>query len=80
MPIASRQIRKIVANKLGDPDGSRQGDGAEDNSSDISSDDDDYDAIDSDDVDSDGLEDELMRIRMGTDTHEISQQQDFVHF
>ncbi len=75
------QIRKIVANKLGDSDGSRYRDGEQDNSSDISSEEEDgYDAIDSEDVDSDGLEDEPMHIPIGADTHEISQQQDFVHF
>lgn len=75
------QIRKFAANKVGDSDDSRHGDGEDDPDSDIDSEEEDgYDAIDSDDVDSDGLEDEPMQISMGTDTHEISQQQDFVHF
>ena len=70
------QIRKIVANKVGDSD-----DAKEENSSDISSEDEDgYAAIDSDDVDSDGLVDDPMPIPMDPETYEISQQQDFVHF
>jgi len=74
------QIRKMVANKLETPNDSRRGSGQEDDSSDLSSEEEDgYDAIDSDDVDSDGLVDEPMDIRMETDNHELSQQQDFVH-
>lgn len=70
----------MVANKLETPNDSRRGSGQEDDSSDLSSEEEDgYDAIDSDDVDSDGLVDEPMDIRMETDNHELSQQQDFVH-
>ena len=70
----------MVANKLEQSDDSRRGSGLEDNSSDLSSEEEDgHDAIDSDDVDSDSLVDEPMSIPMETDTHELSQQQDFVH-
>ena len=82
MPHVDRagQIRKIVANKLENSDDSRRASGQEDNSSDLSSEEeDDHDAIDSDDLDSDGLVDEPMNIPMDADTHELSQQQDFVH-
>lgn len=70
----------MAANRLGNSDDSGRGSGQEDNSSDLSSDEEDgHDAIDSDDVDSDGLVDEPMEFSMETDSHELSQQQDFVH-
>lgn len=70
----------MVANKLENPDDSRRGSGQEDDSSDISSEEEEgHDAIDSDDVDSDGLVDEPINIPMETDNHALSQQQDFVH-
>lgn len=75
------QIRKIAANKLGNSTDASHGGMEDDNSSDVSSErDDGYDEINSDDVDSDGLLDEPMHVPVGTDTHELSQQQDFVQF
>lgn len=62
-------LRKAAALKAGKAE--------EDQSSDLSSEEEDYEGIDSDDVDSDGMED----IVMGHDDgHELSQQQDFVSF
>ncbi|KAK2784857.1 hypothetical protein FQN52_006038 [Onygenales sp. PD_12] len=69
------QIRKIAANKAETTDNRDSAD-----EDDISSEEEEYDEIDSDDVDSDDHEDDPVIITEGTDTGEISQQQDFVHF
>jgi hypothetical protein len=53
---------------------------AGDEDSDQSSEEEEYDAIDSDDVDSDELDDMPEELIEGTDSGEMSQQQDFIRF
>ncbi|KAF1346995.1 hypothetical protein BDV97DRAFT_358289 [Delphinella strobiligena] len=60
-----------AAGKKGSPDP---------NESDMSSDEEDYQEIDSDDVDSDDLDEDEVMIGSGEQSHELSQQQDFVAF
>ena len=66
------QIKKRAANNTGPTTSS-----AEDDDSDLVSDED--DEPDSDDVDSDDMED-MVDLSDGTASHALSQQQDFVHF
>lgn len=60
-----------AAGKKGSPDP---------NESDMSSDEEDYQEIDSDDVDSDDLDEDEVMTGSGEQSHELSQQQDFVAF
>ncbi|OCK80533.1 CCCH zinc finger protein [Lepidopterella palustris CBS 459.81] len=66
------QIRKIAA-----AEGIPAADA--DESADLTSDEEDFDQMESDDVDSDGLEETFVGGLEETATHELSQQQDYVH-
>lgn len=59
----------------------RQGSPGANDSSDLSSEEEDYQEIDSDDVDSDDMDEEdVVMTGDGEQSHELSQQQDFISF
>ncbi|KAL1297586.1 hypothetical protein AAFC00_006149 [Neodothiora populina] len=71
--------RRAEAVKVGDSQGSPNA--IANDASDLSSDEDDYQEIDSDDVDSDDLDEEdVIMTGSGLQSHELSQQQDFISF
>lgn len=74
------QIRKHAANITDKASKDGLTNSVKDSDSDLSSAEEDHDEIDSDDVDSDGLEEDLMQLTDETESHALSQQQDFVHF
>jgi len=72
------QIRQYAAKSINAPSSDSHARASEDQSNDLSSEEEEYEEMDSDDVDSDGLEDDLMLRH--EDTNPLSQQENFVRF